>query len=336
MSKRDLGKIFVTGSDGFIGSHLVENLVERGFEVTALCQYNSFGKYGWLDELTQKICPKNLNLILGDIRDPFHMKKIIKGHDTVFHLAALIAIPYSYVAPQSYFETNVLGTLNIMEACLDSGVVSRFIHTSTSEVYGSAQFVPITENHPLQGQSPYSASKIGADMAVESYFRSMSLPSVILRPFNTYGPRQSMRAVIPTIIAQVLSGKSEIKLGNLTATRDFNYVIDTVEAFIALAHCNNDSILGQSFNTGTGQEISIEDLAKLISKVTDKKFSIITEDERKRPEKSEVERLISDPTKLFQATGWKSKFSLEEGIFQLTHWMKNREEYLKENIRYYV
>ncbi|APJ05176.1 GDP-mannose 4,6-dehydratase [Silvanigrella aquatica] len=336
MSKRELGKIFVTGSDGFIGSHLVETLIENGFEVTALCQYNSFGKYGWLDDFTHKKCPHNLKLILGDIRDPFFLKKMIKDHDTVFHLAALIAIPYSYVAPQSYFETNVLGTLNVMEACLDSSRVSRFIHTSTSEVYGTAQFVPITEKHPLQGQSPYSASKIGADMAVESYFRSMSLPAVILRPFNTYGPRQSMRAVIPTIISQILSGNSEIKLGNLTTTRDFNYVIDTVKAFIALAESSNDDILGQSFNTGTGQEISIEDIFKLISKMLDKKISIVTEEERKRPEKSEVERLLSDPTKLFQATGWKAKFSLEEGILQLIHWMKNRSDYLQENTRYFV
>ncbi|WP_158999145.1 GDP-mannose 4,6-dehydratase [Pigmentibacter ruber] len=336
MSKRNLGKVFVTGSDGFIGSHLVETLVERGFEVTALCQYNSFGKYGWLDDYTQNKCPHNLNLILGDIRDPFYLKKMIKGHDTVFHLAALIAIPYSYVAPQSYFETNVLGTLNVMEACLNYSNVSRFIHTSTSEVYGTAQFVPITEKHPLQGQSPYSASKIGADMAVESYYRSMSLPAVTLRPFNTYGPRQSMRAVIPTIISQVLSGNSEIKLGNLSATRDFNYVMDTVEAFIAVGENNNESILGQSFNTGTGQEISIQDICKLIAKITDKKFSIITENERIRPEKSEVERLLSDPSKLYQATGWKAKYSLEEGLIEVLNWMKNRKEYLLQKTIYYV
>ena len=334
MSQRNLGRVYVTGGDGFIGSHLVETLLQKNFEVTALCQYNSFGHFGWLEEISQKK-HKNLNLILGDIRDPFFMKETIKDHNTVFHLAALIAIPYSYVAPQSYFETNVLGTLNVMEACLQHNV-TRFIHTSTSEVYGTAQFVPITEKHPLQGQSPYSASKIGADMAVESFYRSMNLPAVTLRPFNTYGPRQSMRAVIPTVIAQVLSKNYEIKLGNTTPTRDFNYVSDTVDAFISIAQAADEKVLGQTFNTGTGSEISIKDLVTLIGKIMNVNLKINSESERLRPENSEVERLLSDPSKLQQSTGWKSKVNLEEGLSSLIEWMKDKKDYLNKSNQYSI
>jgi NAD dependent epimerase/dehydratase len=335
MSKRQLGKIYVTGSDGFIGSHLVERLVNQGYEVTALCLYNSFGNYGWLEEISQKNL-KNLKIILGDIRDPFFMKDSMKNHDTVFHLAALIGIPYSYVAPQSYFETNILGTLNVMEGCLQNNI-SRFIHTSTSEVYGSAIFTPITELHPLQGQSPYSASKIGADMAVESFYRSMQLPAVTLRPFNTFGPRQSMRAIIPTLISQILSNEFEIKLGNLSPTRDFNYVLDTVEAYIAIAEAGDEEkILGQVFNTGTGIEISIGDLVTLVSNLMNTELKIISETNRLRPANSEVERLISDSSKLRNATGWKPKYNLEEGLSHLIEWMKSQEKYLMKSKSYSI
>ncbi|WP_186647692.1 GDP-mannose 4,6-dehydratase [Fluviispira vulneris] len=335
MSNRELGRVFVTGADGFIGSHLVEELVERNFEVTALCYYNSFGNYGWLSDLIHKKKPRNLKAILGDIRDPFFMKKVLRDQNTVFHLAALIAIPYSYVAPYSYFETNLTGTLNILEACLDSPAVSRLIHTSTSEVYGTAKFIPINENHPLQGQSPYSASKIAADMAVESYFRSMSLPAVILRPFNTYGPRQSMRAIIPTIISQVLSGSTDIKLGSLKPTRDFNYVKDTVNAFLEIALANDD-VLGKIFNTGTSTEISIGELVSKIEKIFEIKLNVVVENERFRPQMSEVERLISDPSKLKLATNWKPKFQLEEGLTKVIEWMKNQNYYLSSSNVYHV
>ena len=327
MSMNYLGKIFITGADGFIGSHLTESLIEQGYEVTALCLYNSFGNFGWLNELAEKK-PKNLKIILGDIRDPFFLKESIKGHDTVFHLAALIAIPYSYTAPQSYIETNINGTVNMMEACLNTKV-KRFIHTSTSEVYGTAKFVPITEQHPLQGQSPYSASKISADMLVESYYRSFNLPTVTLRPFNTFGPRQSMRAIIPTIIAQALSGRNEIKLGNLNPTRDFNYVNDTVNAFLAVSSAPNDKVLGKTFNTGTGTETSILELVNLISDLTNTKLNIISESERYRPEKSEVERLLSDPSQLKEATGWSAQYTLAEGLIQFIDWIKTQDKYLQ-------
>ncbi len=327
MPTKELGKVYVTGADGFIGSHLVEKLVAENYDVTALCLYNSFGNFGWLNEISEKK-PKNLKIILGDIRDPFFMKESIKGHDTVFHLAALIAIPHSYKAPKSYVETNINGTLNILEACL-SAQVKRFIHTSTSEVYGSAQFVPITEQHPLQAQSPYSATKIAADMLVESYFKSFDLPSIILRPFNTYGPRQSMRAIIPTIVAQVLSGNKEIKVGNLSPIRDFNFVTDTVNAFLAVSLATDSKVLGKTFNTGTGSEASIHELFSLISKITDTDYKIISDHERIRPEKSEVEKLISDPSKLKDATGWCPKYSLLEGITEFIEWIRFQKRYLK-------
>ncbi len=333
MQGRDLGKIYVTGADGFIGSHLVETLLQEGNEVTALCIYNSQGKFGWLDHVAS-LNPKNLKLVLGDVRDPFFLESSIRGHDTVFHLASLIAIPYSYVAPQSYIDTNINGTLNAANAALKGGV-SRFIHTSTSEVYGTAQFVPITEKHPLQGQSPYSASKIGADMIVESFFRSFNLPAITLRPFNTYGPRQSLRAVIPTIISQVLSGSRDLHLGNTSPTRDFNYVTDTVAAFIALGKSTNNALLGQTFNAGSGSEISITDLVKLIAEILNVKLDIVHENERVRPELSEVQRLLADASLLKAATGWRSQVSLTKGIENLIGWMKENG-YVANVAKYHI
>ena len=332
MTKRKLGTVYVTGADGFIGSHLVESLLAQGLEVTALCIYNSNGHYGHLDKISRSK-PSKLTLILGDVRDPFFLKETIKGHDTVFHLASLIAIPYSYQAPQSYFETNVLGTLNVAEACKEHKV-SRLIHTSTSEVYGTAKFVPITEEHPLQGQSPYSASKIGADKVIESYFKSFELPTVTLRPFNTYGPRQSMRAVIPTVIAQLVAGKESIKLGALSPTRDFNYVQDTVNAFIAVAESTHKDILGETFNTGCGEEISIGDFVNLCCEVLGKRAEIICENERMRPEKSEVNRLLADNSKLKEFTDWTPQTSLRDGIKKVASWIED-SDYLEKADSYH-
>jgi NAD dependent epimerase/dehydratase len=322
MGSRDLGNVLVTGADGFIGSHLVEALLARDARVTALCVYNSNGHHGWLEPLASKP-PKNLRLVLGDIRDPFFVDGLVAGHDTVLHLASLIAIPYSYDAPESYVATNVNGALNVAKACLRHGT-KRLVHTSTSEVYGTARFVPITEEHPLQPQSPYSASKIAADMLVESFHRSFGLPAVTLRPFNTFGPRQSLRAVLPTIAAQLLAGQTRLRLGNLSPTRDFNFVTDTVEAFIAIATDPDDGVHGQVFNTGTGKEISIRDAAVTIGKVVGADVSFEVEAERQRPDKSEVERLLSDASKLTRQTGWTPKVEFEEGIRRLVDWMRDR------------
>jgi len=319
MASRDLGQVYLTGADGFIRSHLTEMLLALGHRVTALCVYNSEGRYGWLEKLAAQP-PKNLRLIHGDVRDRYFMENSIAGHDTVFHLASLIAIPYSYLAPQSYFETNAMGSMNVAHAVLKNKV-SRLIHTSTSEVYGTARVVPITEDHPLQGQSPYSASKIAADMIIESFHRSFNLPAVTLRPFNTYGPRQSLRAVIPTVIAQAVKG-SDIKLGSTTPTRDFNYVTDTAAAFVAVGQAQDELVLGKTFNAGSGREISIGDLVQLIGQVIKKDVRIVCEDERLRPEASEVFRLLADATKLQQATGWKPKVSLEDGLAQVVAWLK--------------
>lgn len=319
MAQKNLGKIFVTGADGFIGSHLTETLVAQGYEVTALCLYNSLGTYGWLDKKADS-APSNLKFVLGDVRDAGFMERAIAGHDTVFHLASLIAIPYSYVAPQSYFDTNVNGAMNVANACLKAKV-KRLVHTSTSEVYGTAQFVPITEKHPLQGQSPYSASKIAADMLIESFHRSFHLPAVTLRPFNTYGPRQSLRAVIPTTIAQVLQGATEIKLGSITPTRDFNFVSDTVAAFIA-AGTADDKVLGNIYNAGSGYEITIENMVKLIAKIAGRDVRIICDEDRLRPANSEVERLLCSSDKLTEASGWRPKVNLESGLSQTMEWMR--------------
>ncbi len=319
MTNSKLGRIFITGADGFIGSHLTERLVGQGYEVTGLCIYNSLGSYGWLEKIADSN-PKNLRLILGDVRDAGFMERSIAGHDTVFHLASLIAIPYSYVAPQSYFDTNVTGAMNVANACIKAKI-RRMIHTSTSEVYGTAQFAPITELHPLRGQSPYSASKIAADVLIESFWRSFQLPAVTLRPFNTFGPRQSLRAVIPTTIAQVMQGATEIKLGAIKPTRDFNFVDDTVAAFISVAEAD-DSVLGHVYNAGSGREISVEDMVKLVAKLAGRSVRIISEDDRLRPTNSEVERLLCSSEKLFAASGWRPKISLEDGLQLTMDWMK--------------
>ena len=320
-------KVLVTGADGFIGSHLVEHLAQAGYSVRALCQYNSFGSWGWLDHSPHK---KEIEVILGDIRDPAQMRAISKGVDIIFHLAALIAIPYSYQAPSSYVDTNITGTLNILQAALDNGV-KKVIHTSTSEVYGTAQFVPISEAHPLQAQSPYSASKIGADAMAFSYYSSFDLPVVIARPFNTFGPRQSARAVIPTIITQLLNGKRELKLGSLTPTRDFNYVADTCAGFLALSKC--EAAIGQTVNIGSGGEISIGDTAAMIAKLIGADVKIAQEDQRLRPPASEVERLCCDNSLMKKLTGLSPQHSLEDGLKRTIEWFRDPKHlaYYKAN-----
>ena len=281
-------KVLVTGADGFIGSHMVEELVRKGYSVRAFSYYNSFNTWGWLDTLAPEILSQ-IEVVCGDIRDPYGVKKAIEGVDMVFHLAALIAIPFSYHSPDAYVDTNIKGTLNVLQAAKELNV-ERVLITSTSEVYGTAKYVPIDENHPFQGQSPYSATKIGADRLAESFYRSFDLPVSIVRPFNTFGPRQSARAVIPTIITQLLGGRQQIKLGLLSPTRDFNYVKDTVSAYIAIAE--SDRTIGQEINIATGKEISIGDMAKVIIAQLNPKAEIICEEERLRPENSEVNRLL--------------------------------------------
>jgi len=313
--------VLVTGAGGFIGSHLVEQLVERGARVRALVRYNSAGTWGWLDQSQIK---NNVEVIQGDVRDHDSTDRALSGVEVVFHLAALIAIPYSYHAPLSYVRTNVEGTLNVLQSAIRRGV-GLVVHTSTSEVYGTACQIPITEDHPLQGQSPYSASKIGADKIAESFHRSYGLPVVTVRPFNTYGPRQSARAVIPTIITQALSDQP-IKLGNLEPTRDLNYVEDTVAGFIKAAEATNS--VGQVFNLGTGREISIKGLAQLIVELMKKDLPINTENERVRPESSEVERLCADAGRARTLLGWTPKFTLEDGLCRTIEWMReNKERY---------
>ena len=303
-------KIFVTGADGFIGSHLVELLVEEGFDVTALCIYNSSGSWGWLENISPVI-KKDIEVILGDVRDPLCVKQAMRGCDTVFHLAALIAIPYSYIAPSSYIDTNIHGTLNVLQAARDLDV-RKLVHTSTSETYGTAQFVPITEDHPLVGQSPYSASKIGADHMAISYWKSFELPVTILRPFNTYGPRQSNRAVIPQIITQISQGKNQIKLGALSPTRDFNFVADTCKAFLAVARSKNT--VGEIINSASNFEISIEKTALLISELMNHSIEIVSEEKRKRPLNSEVNRLFGSNKKIFSLTDWSLEYGGIEGF----------------------
>lgn len=307
-------KVLVTGADGFIGSHLVEALVERGYEVTALSQYNSFNYWGWLEDVA---CRDRIKVISGDVRDPHFCKQITRDMDIVFHLAALIAIPYSYVAPDSYVDVNVRGTLNICQAAKENGV-GRILHTSTSEVYGTAQYVPIDEAHPLQPQSPYSASKIGADAMAMSFFNAFDLPLTIVRPFNTYGPRQSARAVIPTIISQIAAGKKQIKLGDVTPTRDFNYVADTCRGFIMLAEC--DAAIGKTVNIGSNYEISVGDTLNLIKRIMQSDVEFVTDSQRLRPEKSEVQRLWCDNTLIRSLTGFEPQFSIEAGLEQTVQW----------------
>ena len=312
-------KILITGADGFIGSHLTELLVAKGYQVKALSQYNSFNNWGWLEDIN---CKTKVEVITGDIRDPHFCKHITKDIDTIFHLAALIAIPYSYVAPYSYVDTNIKGTLNICQAAKENGNI-RVIHTSTSEVYGTAQYVPIDEKHPLQPQSPYSATKIAADAMAMSFYNSYELPVTIARPFNTYGPRQSARAVIPTIITQIANGVKEIKLGDLTPTRDFSYVEDTCRGLIALAE--EDATIGETINIGSNFEISIADTLSIIKDLMQSDVKFITDEQRIRPEKSEVFRLWCDNTKLQKLTGFIPQFDIKQGLQKTIEWITEPE-----------
>lgn len=316
-------KVLVTGADGFIGSHLTEMLLEKGCKVRALSYYNSFNYWGWLEELPQS---ERLEVVSGDIRDPHFVDELVKDVDVVFHLAALIAIPFSYRAPDSYIDTNIKGTLNICQAALRHKV-QKVLHTSTSEVYGTAQYVPIDERHPLQPQSPYSASKIGADAIAMSFFYSFQLPLTIARPFNTYGPRQSARAVIPTIITQLANGAKEIRLGDLRPTRDFNFVKDTCKGMILLAE--GESTIGQVFNIGSDSEISIGDLAQKIMDLIGVKAEIVSENQRLRPKDSEVLRLRCNNQKIRQAVGFKPDFTLDEGLKETIAWFSKKENLAK-------
>lgn len=322
-------KILVTGADGFIGSHLTEMLVKEGGLVKALSQYNSFNDWGWLEDCS---CLSDIEVVTGDVRDPHYCRHISKDVDVVFHLAALIAIPFSYVAPSSYVDTNINGTLNICQAALDNGC-QRVIHTSTSEVYGTAQYVPIDEKHPLQPQSPYSATKIGADAIAMSFYNAFDLPVVTARPFNTYGPRQSARAVIPTIISQIASGASQIKLGDLSPTRDLNYVTDTCRGFIALAEC--DDAIGQTVNIGSNFEISMAEVMDLIQEIMQSDAEIISEQARIRPGKSEVFRLWCDNDKINNLTGFKPKYSIKEGLEKTITWLSKPENLQKYKAHIY-
>ena len=316
--------VMVTGADGFIGSHLTEELVRKGEKVKAFCYYNSFGTCGWLDTLAPEI-RSEIEFFMGDIRDPNGVRIAMQGQDIVYHLAALIAIPFSYHSPDSYVDTNIKGTLNVLQAARDLDT-KRLLVTSTSEVYGTAQYVPIDEKHPYQGQSPYSATKIGADRLAESFYRSFQLPVTIVRPFNTFGPRQSARAVIPTIITQLLSGKTEIHLGSLTPTRDFNYVKDTATGFMAIAGC--EKAIGEEINIATEREISVGDLANELIRQINPAAKIVTEEQRLRPEKSEVNRLLGSAAKLKSMTSWQPAFTFEQGLAETVAFLKaNLSEY---------
>lgn len=316
-----MASILVTGADGFIGSHLVEKLVDEGKKVKAFVCYNSFNSWGWLDTFPKEKLDK-IEIFAGDVRDPNGVRSAVKGCDTIYHLAALIAIPYSYHSPDSYVDTNVKGTLNILQAARDYDV-KRVLVTSTSEVYGTAMYVPIDEKHPRQGQSPYSATKIGADAIADSFYRSFNLPVTIVRPFNTYGPRQSARAVIPTIITQLLAGKTEIKLGALHPTRDLLFVKDTAAGFVAIA--NSEKTIGEEINLASQHEISIGDLAQQLINFINPKAKIVTDDVRLRPEKSEVERLLGSAEKIKNLTGWKPAYDLKKGLEQTIEWFGKPE-----------
>ncbi len=322
--------LLVTGADGFIGSHLVESLIRDGYNVKAFCLYNSIGSLGWLDHVDNSI-KDNIEVYLGDIRDQESVIEACKGIDIIFHLASLIAIPYSYRAPRSYVETNIVGTLNVIQAARKFDI-KKVVHTSTSETYGSAQRVPINESHPLVGQSPYAATKIGADQLAMSFWRSFKTPITIIRPFNTYGPRQSARAVIPTIIAQILSGRKEIFLGKIKPTRDFNYVYDTCEAFKALAFSENT--LGKIINSASNFEISIEDTAYLIAEIMNSNIQIKSDESRFRPDKSEVNRLFGDNSLIKELTNWRPKYSgldgFKRGLRLTIDWFSK-----EENLRFY-
>ncbi len=323
-----MSKILVTGADGFIGSHLTEELVKAGHDVKAFAYYNSFNTWGWLDTLPKDILDQ-VEVFTGDIRDPNGVRESMKGMDEVFHLAALIAIPFSYHSPDAYVDTNIKGTLNVLQAGRELDT-SRILVTSTSEVYGTAQYVPIDENHPFQGQSPYSATKIGGDRLAESFYRSFNMPVTIVRPFNTYGPRQSARAVIPTIITQLLSGKEEIQLGSLTPTRDFNYVKDTVNGFMEIA--KSKKTIGEEINIATAQEISIKELAEELIRQINPKAKIICDDVRLRPEKSEVNRLLGCNKKIMELTDWKPNYTFEEGIAETIEFFKHNMDKYKADI----
>lgn len=324
-------KVLVTGSDGFIGSHLTELLLDEGYDVRAFVIYNSFGSWGWLDTL-----PKHkrdaLDVVMGDVRDPQFVKKAMEGVDCVFHLAALIAIPYSYIAPDAYVDTNIKGTLNVLNAAKELGT-KRVLVTSTSEVYGTAQYVPIDEKHPYQGQSPYSATKIGADRLAESYWRSFGTPLTIVRPFNTYGPRQSARAVIPTIISQLHSGYDEIHLGSLEPTRDFVFCKDTARGFLELSKC--DAAIGKEVNIATGKEISVGELAQKMIELIRPGARIVCEQQRLRPAKSEVERLLGSNELLYSLTGFRPQTTIEEGIQITSEWIRENLDHYRAN-RYNV
>jgi len=324
LSKND--RILVTGADGFIGSHLTETLIREGYKVRAFVYYNSFGSNGWLDTLPIELI-KKIEIFTGDIRDPNGVREATKGIDVVFHLAALIAIPFSYHSPDSYIDTNVKGTLNIIQAARDNNV-GRVLVTSTSEVYGTAQFIPITEQHPKQSQSPYSASKIGADAIADSFYRSFGLPLTIIRPFNTFGPRQSARAVIPTIISQLLNGAQEIKLGDITPTRDLLFVNDTVNGFLKIAGC--DKLIGHEVNIATQSEITVGNLAQSLINQINPNAKIVSDSIRLRPEKSEVFRLFGSNEKLKSFTNWEQKYSLDEGLAETVEWFSK-----KENLQHY-
>jgi NAD dependent epimerase/dehydratase len=316
-------KVLVTGADGFIGSHLTEMLLKQNYKVKALSFYNSFNYWGWLEDLSEK---KNLEIVTGDIRDPYLIKNLMNGVDMVFNLAALIAIPYSYIAPESYVDTNIRGTLNICQAAKELGGI-RVIHTSTSEVYGTAQYIPIDEKHPRQAQSPYSASKIGADAMALSYYHSFNLPLTIVRPFNTYGPRQSARAIIPSIITQIASGAKQIKLGYLSSTRDFNFVLDTCTGLIAIAESSKS--IGREINIASNSEISIMDLFEEIKNIMGNDADAVIDEKRLRPDKSEVFRLCGDNSLLKEITTWQPSYSMDEGLRITVNWFSDPDNLKK-------
>ena len=311
--------VLVTGADGFIGSHLTELLLEKGYKVKALAYYNSFNNWGWLDDLPAH---SNLEIVTGDIRDPHFVRQIMAGTQIVFHLAALIAIPYSYHAPDSYVDTNIKGTLNVCQAARELGGI-RVLSTSTSEVYGTAQYVPIDEKHPKQPQSPYSATKIAADAIALSFYNAFELPLTIVRPFNTYGPRQSARAIIPTIITQILNGTEQIRLGDLTPTRDFNYVKDTCSGFLSIAQ--SDSTIGKEINVASNSEISMSEIFEMIKEILDSKVRNLSDEQRIRPPKSEVLRLCGDNGLITSLTDWLPKYTLEQGLKETIEWFSIRQ-----------
>ena len=322
-------QVLVTGADGFIGSHLTEALLDKGYKVRALAQYNSFNNWGWLEDIAPR---DGLEIVCGDVRDPDFCRELCRGIDTVYHLAALIAIPYSYVAPDSYVDTNIKGTLNMCQAARDAAC-SRIVVTSTSEVYGTARYVPIDEKHPRQPQSPYSATKIGADAIAQSFYNAFDLPVVTARPFNTYGPRQSARAIIPTIITQIAAGREKIRLGDLTPTRDFNYVADTAAGFIALGE--TEGIEGRDINIATGREVSMAETLATIARLMGREVEEVVDQERLRPAKSEVNRLLGDNSLITSLTSWRPSHSLEEGLQKTIYWFVKPENLAKYKIDIY-